>query len=313
MADNPTAPQDPGSLITRDGQLQWGDLLMGPGTRYQIAAEGLTGWHDLPGMDLGDSPRAAGHGALPGVRLAQARTVGAVVLALPGRSPDPDAPWDPVGGDDDPAGSLAELRYRTGLSAGEQWLAVRLHGAVRAVRARVSGRVTAVNRQYASAGLARMTLQWVCTDPHVYSQQEYVARTPVRREGGRVGYPLAYPLAYGTAGVSGAVAVLNGGNVAARPRLTLTGPVTNPRIRNAATGRVLEYRITLTERDRLTVDTGDGTVTLNNVVSRLGSASPRSTPEQDWTLVPGANQVEFSDDASDSAAGLVITWRDADL
>ncbi|MFD0571656.1 hypothetical protein ACFQ0T_23640 [Kitasatospora gansuensis] len=103
------------------------------------------------------------------------------------------------------------------------------------------------------------------------------------------------------------------GNAAARPVLSINGPVVNPRIANAATGKVLEYRITLTEADRLTVDTGDGTVTLNGSVSRLGSASPSSTHEQDWTLVPGANQVEFSDDASDAAAALVIAWRDASL
>ncbi|GAA1152108.1 hypothetical protein F4556_004062 [Kitasatospora gansuensis] len=313
MPDNPTAQGDPGSLITRDGQLQWGGLLMGPGTRYQLTAEGLTGWHDLPGMDLGDSPRAADHGSTPGTRLAQARTVGATVLAMPGRSTDPAQDWQSVADDPDPATALTELRCHTGLLAGEQWLAVRLHGVVRAVRARVSARVVPANRQYAVSGLARVALQWVCTDPYVYSAEQYQARTPVRRGGGRVGYPLVYPVAYGTAGISGAVAVVNVGNAAARPVLSINGPVVNPRIANAATGKVLEYRITLTEADRLTVDTGDGTVTLNGSVSRLGSASPSSTHEQDWTLVPGANQVEFSDDASDAAAALVIAWRDASL
>jgi hypothetical protein len=312
MPENPTTDQ-PGALITQDGQLQWGALLMGPGTRYQVAAEGLTGWHDLPGMDLGDAPRTMGHGSVPGSRLAQARTVGATVIALPGQSPDPSAPWAPVGEELDPASALTELRFHTGLSSGEQWLAVRLHGVVRAVRARVSARVVPANRNYAVGGLARVALQWVCTDPHVYSAAQYLARTPVRREGGKVGYPLAYPLTYGTAGVSGAVVVLNDGNVAARPRLSITGPVTNPRIKNAATGRELRYRITLTEADSLTVDTGDGTVTLNNSVSRLGSASPGSTREQDWTLLPGANQVEFSDEAGDAAATLAVTWRDTDL
>ncbi|MFD0571655.1 hypothetical protein ACFQ0T_23635 [Kitasatospora gansuensis] len=141
MPDNPTAQGDPGSLITRDGQLQWGGLLMGPGTRYQLTAEGLTGWHDLPGMDLGDSPRAADHGSTPGTRLAQARTVGATVLAMPGRSTDPAQDWQSVADDPDPATALTELRCHTGLLAGEQWLAVRLHGVVRAVRARVSARV----------------------------------------------------------------------------------------------------------------------------------------------------------------------------
>lgn len=62
-----------GSLLTRPGQAQYGDLLLGAGTPYRWRT--LTGWEDLPSLDSGSVPRSNAHGALPGPLLAQARTV----------------------------------------------------------------------------------------------------------------------------------------------------------------------------------------------------------------------------------------------
>lgn len=64
----------PGSLITRPGQVQYGELLLGAGTPYRW--RGITGWEELPALDSGTVPRSDAHGAFPGGLLAQARTIG---------------------------------------------------------------------------------------------------------------------------------------------------------------------------------------------------------------------------------------------
>ncbi|MBI0295706.1 phage tail family protein [Streptomyces sp. PRKS01-29] len=63
-----------GALVTEPGHVQYGDLLLGPGTPYRWRT--LTGWGDLPPLDSGTVQRADAHGAYPGLLLAQSRTVG---------------------------------------------------------------------------------------------------------------------------------------------------------------------------------------------------------------------------------------------
>ncbi|MGW0756125.1 phage distal tail protein [Streptomyces sp. NPDC002814] len=63
-----------GSLITRPGQVQYGELLLGAGTPYRWRS--ITGWEDLPALDSGTVPRSDAHGAFPGGLLAQSRTIG---------------------------------------------------------------------------------------------------------------------------------------------------------------------------------------------------------------------------------------------
>ncbi|MFE2438085.1 phage tail protein, partial [Streptomyces sp. NPDC059409] len=111
MAETTTPyPQEtaPGSLITRDGQIQWAGLLMGPGTPYEIDRTGITGWDDLPVLDTGDIVRPDQHGAWPGARWAQPRLVGASVWLLP---PAAARARDVIGA----------FRAATGVGGGEQW------------------------------------------------------------------------------------------------------------------------------------------------------------------------------------------------
>ncbi|MEK2478982.1 hypothetical protein WN984_40030, partial [Streptomyces noursei] len=72
-----------GDLVTLPGHLQFGELLLGPGTA--VRWQKLTGWEDSPGVDSGTVPRAGAHGAIPGRLLAQPRTitVDGVVLRTP--------------------------------------------------------------------------------------------------------------------------------------------------------------------------------------------------------------------------------------
>ncbi|MFD5873709.1 phage distal tail protein [Streptomyces sp. NPDC060322] len=63
-----------GDQVTRPGQVQYGDLLLGAGTPYRW--RGITGWEELPALDSGTVPRSDAHGAFPGGLLATARTIG---------------------------------------------------------------------------------------------------------------------------------------------------------------------------------------------------------------------------------------------
>ncbi|MEV6073955.1 hypothetical protein AB0L80_02390 [Streptomyces sp. NPDC052069] len=62
-----------GDRMTRPGHVQYGDLLLGPGTAYRW--RNLAGWDDMPPLDSGTVPRSDTHGAFPGQLLAQARTI----------------------------------------------------------------------------------------------------------------------------------------------------------------------------------------------------------------------------------------------
>ncbi|WLQ41312.1 phage tail protein [Streptomyces laculatispora] len=300
---------EPGSLITRDGQIQWAGLLMGPGTPYEIDRTGLTGWDDLPVLDTGDISRPDQHGAWPGARWAQPRLVGASVWLLPSTAGQA-------------LGVVSAFRAATGADDGEQWLAVRLHGETLAVRARVSRRVVPQDRSYVVHGAARTSLQWTATDPRRFGAvlRETRATLPLTEPGldwpaepGIAGMGLAWPLEWGTAGAAGTCTAVNGGGAAAQPVIEFRGPLRRPTLTRLGDGRRLRYDIVLGPQDVLTVDTESGTVLLNATASRLYTASPVSVPEQLFHLLPGATELSFrSDDTTpDPRASVTLRWRDA--
>ncbi|NGO71136.1 phage distal tail protein [Streptomyces boncukensis] len=295
----------PGSLIARDGQIQWAGLLFGPGTPYQVDVKGITGWDDLPGFDTGDVSRPDQHGAWAGARWAQPRTVAATVWLLPDTAADARA-------------TLRGFRTETSPEGGEQWLAVRLHGETLACLARVSRRVVPQDRDYAVHGTARAALQWVATDPRRYGVEQRTARTrlPAPEPGLRwEGEPggLGWPLDWGEGGTAGSLTAVNSGAALAHPEIEFRGPVRRPELTRLTDGLRLGYDLTLAEGETLTVDTRAGTVVLNGTASRLYTAAADSSPEQLFQLEPGANPLVFrsADAVPDPAASVTVRWRDA--
>ncbi|WP_372408365.1 phage tail protein [Streptomyces luteireticuli] len=282
---------------------------MGPGTDYQIADTGLTGWADLPGLDSGDVLRPDQHGAWPGAQWAQARTVTAPVWLLPE--------------DRSRAAAVARaFNAATGVHAGEQWLAVRLHGETLACRARVTQRVVPHDRMFATRGAAKATVQWVCTDPRRFGTEQQWAQAGLplpenglswRRDNGNGADSLAWPLGWGRSGSAGLVTAVNTGDAPTSPVIEFRGQVTRPSLVRLNDGLRIEYDITLAPSDVLTVDTNTGTVTLNGTASRLHTAMPFSTPEQLFQLSPGENEFAFraTPGAPGDSATVTITWRNA--
>jgi len=122
---------------------------------------------------------------------------------------------------------------------------------------------------------------------------------------------LSWPLDFGTPGSTGALSAINAGDASTHPVIEFRGPVERPSLTNVGTGDVLEYDIPLTAEDVLTVDTAAGTVTLNATASRIYTATPRSVPEQTFTLAPGASQLHFRAASGDPTATATVRYRSA--
>ncbi|MEE1751737.1 phage distal tail protein [Streptomyces sp. SP18CS02] len=297
----PRTPDDtsPGSLIARDGQIQWAGLLLGPGTPYEIDRQGMTGWEDLPEADLSDADRPTAHGAWPGAQYARPRRIGAQVWLL-----------TPPGGD--PLDTLRTLRRSLALGDEEQWLAVRVHGETLVVRARVTQRVLPADRQLITQGVARASVQWLATDPRRYAVDERSASTGAPEPETGLTWPLTWPLEWGEAASTGDMAVTNDGSAPTQPVITFRGPCVNPALTERGSGRRLRYLIELAADDELVVDTAAGTVTLNGTASRRHTAAPDSGPEELFAFGAGRGELAFRPEWSAPGASASVRWRSAE-
>jgi hypothetical protein len=302
-----------GDLVTRRGHIQYGDLLIGAGTPYGWAE--LSGWEELPPLDSGTVLRSDAHGAFPGQLLAQSRTIGLDGLRI-------RAPRASIGA------AVAALGAGTAPVDVELplvvWIDERgpLLAWARAVR-----RAIPVGKGYTVGTIVGGAIQWEATDPRRYALAEDTATA---------GLPMAEPgldwntdtgvdagldwradgtpsgLSFGEPGSTGALSARNDGSAPAHPTVEFRGPVTRPALTNLATGDVLEYDLPLAAGDVLTVDTREGTVTLNGTASRISTATSRSVPEQTFTLPPGTTDMTFrAAPDSDPAGTVVVRWRSA--
>ncbi|MFD5591936.1 phage distal tail protein [Streptomyces asoensis] len=294
-----TATAAAGALVTQPGHVQYGDLLLGPGTAYRWRS--LTGWGDLPALDSGSVQRSDAHGAFPGLLLAQSRTIGVDGLVVRA-----------------PAAQIGEVVGR--LEAGTTprvdeiplvvWLDER--GPLLSY-ARATRRAVPTTTGYRLGTIVGGAIEWVATDPRRYAlaEQAATARLPAAEPG--LVWPVAWPLDFGTPGSTGRVAVANVGNADTHPVVEFRGPVTAPSLTNITTGDVLEYDLPLAAGDVLVVDTLAGTVVLNGTASRIYAATTRSVPERTFTLAPGTTTLMFraAPGSTDPAASVVVRYRAA--
>ena len=99
----------------------------------------------------------------------------------------------------------------------------------------------------------------------------------------------------------------------APPLITFRGPIERPSLTNITTGDTVEYDLALAADDELLVDTGAGTVVLNNTASRLCTATNRSAPEQTFVFPHGTTELAFraAPGSSDPRASAVVRYRSA--
>lgn len=291
----------------------------------------MSGWEELPALDSGTVARSDAHGAFPGRLLAQSRRIGMDPLVI-------RAPAATIGA------TVAALNAATVPVEDERplvaWLDER--GPL-LVYARAVRRAVPTDKGYRVGVIVGGAIEWEATDPRRYAlaEQTAAARLPAaesgldwglggegedgldwRFDGGAVP-PVEDGLSFGEPGSTGALTAVNLGDAPTHPLIEFRGPVTRPALTNLATGDVLEYDLPLAAGDVLTVDTREGTVTLNKTASRLHTATSRSVPEQTFTLaggevvggvlMPTTTNLTFraAPGSNDPAASVALRWRSA--
>ncbi|MFE3636100.1 phage distal tail protein [Streptomyces sp. NPDC059168] len=106
--------------------------------------------------------------------------------------------------------------------------------------------------------------------------------------------------------------VTNHGDVPTHPSLRVHGPVTNPRIWNTATRRVLELGLSLREGEWVEMETRPGTcwALRNGTVNVANDLSPASRLDL-FTLPPGRSEIAWSANDPSGTAHLEVAWRSA--
>lgn len=288
-----------GDQVTRPGHVQYGELLLGPGTPYGWRSIG--GWEDLPALDSGTVTRSDGHGAFPGRLLAQARTVtldGLLVRAPPAT----------IGA------VVAALNAGTVPVEDERPLVVWLdeRGPLLAY-ARATRRAIPAGLGYRLGTITGGAIEFQATDPRRYELAERTVSATLPMSEAGLSWPLSWPLPFGNPGSTGTLSTTNVGDAETHPVIEFRGPVIRPALTNLATGDAVEYDIPLAAGDVLTVDTRAGTVVLNSTASRIYTATSRSVPEQTFTLAPGTASLIFraAPGSNDPTASATVRYRSA--
>jgi hypothetical protein len=195
----------------------------------------------------------------------------------------------------------------------EEALVIQLAGAKWQAFARVTRRAFPVDRAY-TAQNAPGALQWVATDPRLYSSGAALTATvglPLAGSGGLV-FPLVFPLTFGSGAAIPDMVATNTGTVTTWPTFTIAGPVTGPVITNVTTGQILAFDPTfvVAAGQTLVVDTDARTVTLVGVNRR-----DRLVTAGWFGLAAGvATHLRFTSAGGyDPAAALTATWRPATI
>ena len=151
--------------------------------------------------------------------------------------------------------------------------------------------------------IGRFTASLLAVDPTKYGPATvYTLALPSGGTGGLT-FPAIAPFVFTAGGGAGTATVVNAGTDATRPVWEVTGPATNPRLRNDSTGEVMELTTTLLAGDTLVVDHRAQTVTLAGV-SRAATKTPSSTW---WSLAPGNTVVRYTAAAYNATTRAYVT------
>jgi hypothetical protein len=290
-----------GDLITSDFQMQFGTLLLGAGTPYEIDAEsGLVGWDDLPGMDTADVPRPSAPGDYAGTVYPQGRIV-TCQLSVHGDGPGH-------------AANIAALRAATTAALSvETPLAVRLAGQVTYISAKCLQRSIPTGVNYAAGATPKAVLQFKATDPRRYVTSLTSVSTAPPTSSGGVTWPITWPVTWSTLGSGGGVSVVNTGDFDTPPVITIRGPLTTPFVVRQDTSDVLEFNTTLAASDTIVVDVLAETVTLNGTTT-MSLLTDRSAPVSSFRMPPGTTGLLLREAAGpDPTASMTVAYRSAYL
>lgn len=263
-----------GQAITAAGQAELNGTVWGAGTDVRVLLP-VEGWRSTPQLINLNVERPNRHGAWAARTLSQQRLV--TLRLQPNSASDPTLI-------DDLLDAIDQVAY-IGADETPISLVIRPYGAAQLVLGKVIDRHVDLDGDY-NAGLPTVSVLFACADPRRYN----IDRTGI------------------SISVSQTVQVINAGNTETHPLVRIPGPVTNPRISNGATGRLLAFSLSLDAGEQLVIDTDNGTATVDgdNVTSSLTGSS---APVDGWVLTRGANAITYT--ATSGGDELTLLYRDA--
>lgn len=258
-----------GDLITQEGQWEIDGVLIGEGTSIAlIGVEGL----GTPDLRTADLLRGHDHGAFAGVDLYAGRTV-RLTMGVDSTTPTGFGVFSPA--------TLAKKFAARSTPVGVAFWPR---------RAPIKYRFDAFPRRLAlthdedfALGIPTLVAELWAPDPRIYQR--------LASDGSH------------SAALTASTSVTNDGNFETLPTVNVTGPA-GPGFSLSCGGKDLTISHSLGSGDVMGIDFRDKTVTVNGV-SIYGDVT--STPDQWWSLAPGANTVAYSGGGTTP----LIFWRDA--
>lgn len=164
--------------------------------------------------------------------------------------------------------------------------------------------------QRVTATAATYSLLVTAPDPRRYGADLQSGTTYLPFSSGGLVLPVTLPAAIAAVTGDGQITATNGGTIATRPLLTVTGPCPAPRVAalySDGSQRVLSYAQDLAGGEVLTIDTDAHTVMLG------GTASRRRYLSGQWPALPAGQTVTLLFQAAlyNPTAMLTATWRSA--
>lgn len=275
--------------MTSDWQFAFNGLTLGAGTDHHIQkVEGL----DPPPIRIALVDRPEDHGSELWARFFGPRTV-TIEGTTAGDSPaDIDAKLTAFKRALVPQASAFPLEYRFAGADGRLLQA-------RPTRARVN------LAHFARAKAFGWIVEFIAADPRIYDEAEQEASLGPAPNNG-ASFPITFSLNFG-GGVGGETAADNDGDIETYPVATITGPVTNPRLRHVGRDAFVQANLVLASGEELVIDFAARTIERGGV-SYYSSIDPASSW---WALDPGTNQVQFLGSGTASGTEALLQWRSA--
>lgn len=280
-------------MALAEGQWQLRDLVLGPGTTYQVLND-TNPFACQVRADQGGA-RAWAHGGWSGVEWQSERVVPIRLLVDVGAH--------------DVAAAIAALHavaaaFRA--SHADLSLTFRLGGSEYLLWGRP--RMTEPDTSLLGVGKASIRCAFVGLDPLIYSSVEGSSMLGLPQFTGGLVVPVTAPVTVDAVQTAGTADVTNAGTADAGLMLRIDGPVLEPRVTllHPDGPQTLRFGLELAAGQWLDVDTRARTVLLGGVTSRRGQVSG------DWPILPGGTHtIRFGAADYNNDAMLTVSWRSA--
>lgn len=122
-------------------------------------------------------------------------------------------------------------------------------------------------------------------------------------------FPLNFPIQLAGSQVYRLTAETNTGSAEAYPTWTITGPGTNPLVRNLTTGKHLGLTLTLLAGETVTIETAPLAALPIHDASGNSRFDALTSGSERWPLVRGANSIQIEMTGATAASSVVMEYR----